>query len=190
MEASALVTALAIGVALGAVGCGGDANGDSATAGADTGQQHSNRPPGQKPCQKGDPEGHTLPAKILGNNAAGTTTEILLPVNVWSVGDCQQVTEVEVGAAGWHASSGVVVINRIRGSHALDGLYIVIPDSGAVKITDAPLGPKVVTSAQQGELQFKSKRGLTGTVNLSDDTATLSTGAVIQPTKRPLSGAG
>ena len=69
-------------------------------------QQHPKWPPGQKACKESDPEGHTNPAKILGNNAAGTTSEILLPVNVWSAGDCQRVTEVEAGAAGWHASAG------------------------------------------------------------------------------------
>jgi hypothetical protein len=155
-------------------------------------QQHPKRPPGEKACQKDDPEGHTNPAKILGENAAGTTTSILLPVNVWTAGDCHQVTEVEAGAAGWHASAGIFVIGRTQGSHSSGGpLYIVVPGSGATRITHAPIGSKVVSWAQRrGELDFTSKRGFTGTVHLSDDTVTLSTGAVIQATDRPFSGAG
>jgi hypothetical protein len=179
---------------VGLVACGSSDGGATGEHEAGTtvpaSQQHPKWPPGQKACPDGTPEYHTHPAKISGNNAAGTTTSILLPVNVWTAGDCHQVTAVEAGAAGWHASAGILVITRIRGSHAAGREYVVIPDSGAVKITDAPLGPKVVTSAQTGELQFKGKRGVTGTLNLADDTATLSTGAVIQPTDRPFSGAG
>jgi hypothetical protein len=65
-------------------------------------------------------------------------------------------------------------------------LYIFVPGSRALRITDAPLGPDVVTAAQRdGELEFMGKDGLGGTVNLSDNTATLSTGEVIEATERP-----
>lgn len=189
-----VVLAAACALVVGLSACGSSDNGSTAqreAANSALVRQHPKWPPGQKPCHKGDPEGHTNPAKILGSNSETTQTAILLPWgNVWTTGDCRQVTDVEAGAAGWHASAGIFVISRIRGSSAR-GRYIVVPNSGAVTITRAPLGPKVVTWAQKrGELQFKSKRGLTGTLNLSDDTATLSTGAVIQPTNRPFSGAG
>ena len=182
-------------IVVGLAACGSSDEGTTSQREAGTtvpaGQQHPKWPPGQKACHEGDPEGHTLPAKILGENAAGTTSLILLPVNVWSAGDCHQVTEVEAGAAGWHASAGIFVINRYRGSSGERPRYIVLPNSGAVRITDAPLGPKVVSWAQQrGELAFKSKRGFAGTVSLSGDTVILSTGTVIQATDRPFSGAG
>ena len=186
-------------LALGWAGCGGGSDGGAddrlaiqgTTTTVPVSQQHPKWPPGQKACPDSSPEGHTNPAKILGNNAASTSSEILIPVNVWTAGDCQQVTAVEAGAAARPGplSNGIFVIDRIRGSHAAGAKYVFIPDSGAVKITDAPLGPKVVTSAQSGELHFKGKRGVTGTLNLTHDTATLSTGAVIQPTDRPFSGA-
>jgi hypothetical protein len=52
--------------------------------------------------------------------------------------------------------------------------------SGPLKIISAPPGPDVVTSAQRGQLPFTSKRGITGTLDLSADTVTLSTGEVIE----------
>jgi hypothetical protein len=56
-----------------------------------------------------------------------------------------------------------------------------VPDSGTLRITDAPLGPDVVSSAQrEGELAFTSKRGVTGTLDLSTDTVFLATGQVIK----------
>jgi hypothetical protein len=66
--------------------------------------------------------------------------------------------------------------------------YIVVPRSGAVKITDAPLGCEVITWAQRrGELEFKGRRGVTGTLNLRGETVTLSTGEVIESTASPTS---
>ena len=121
-----------------------------------------------------------------------TPTQILIPVNAWSVADCRNHTWVDAGRAGWQPGSGIFVINRSRGETGGGYIrYIVIPDSGATRITHAPLGPTVVTSAQRhGELKFTSQRGVTGTVSLEDDTATLSTGEVIQATDRPYSSSG
>jgi hypothetical protein len=144
--------------------------------------------PGVKRCPRGS-EHHTLPAHLLGGNASpiSVSSEILIPVNSWSVGDCHGITSVYAGAAGWRNATGIFVIERRRGQH-LRNRYIVVPDSGATKITHAPTGPKVITSAQhRGELKFTSRRGATGTVNLADDTATLSTGEVIHARDRPFS---
>jgi hypothetical protein len=78
------------------------------------------------------------------------------------------------------------VITRSRGSHYIGTSYIVIPHSGTVRITHAPLGPKVITSAQRhGELEFTGRRGMTGTLNLGDYTATLATGQVIHARAHP-----
>jgi hypothetical protein len=129
---------------------------------------------------------------MLGENATMTPTQILIPVNAWSVADCHTATWVNAGRAGWQAGAGIFVIARSRGETGGGYLrYIVIPGSGATRITHAPLGPTVVTSAQRhGELKFTSQRGVTGTVSLEDDTATLSTGEVIQATDRPYSSSG
>jgi hypothetical protein len=77
---------------------------------------------------------------------------------------------------------GLAIISRLgHGSNQLGGGLIAVPGSGALRITRAPLGPKVVTSAQRrGEIQFTSRKGISGTIDLADNTATLSTGEVIR----------
>lgn len=140
----------------------------------------------------GGPRVHTLPAQLLGKHASSIPTQILVPVNAWSAADCRTETWVYAGAAGWLNGAGVFVISRSRGDSGRPQYsFIVLPDSGATRITHAPLGPKVVIGAQrQGELEFTSKRGVTGTVSLKDDDAILSTGEVIQGTDRPYSPSG
>jgi hypothetical protein len=135
---------------------------------------------------------HTVPAALLGKHATMVPTQVLVPVNAWSVADCRTETWVDAGAAGSLKGAGVFVIARSRGdSGGGQHRFIVVPNSGPLRITHAPLGPDVVTSAQRdGKLKFTSKRGLTGTVALEDDTATLSTGEVIQATNRPYSQSG
>jgi hypothetical protein len=52
-----------------------------------------------------------------------------------------------------------------------------IPGSGPVRITSAPLGHKVMTSAQRhGSLRFRGKSGITGALYLKNDTVTISGG--------------
>ena len=49
-----------------------------------------------------------------------------------------------------------------------------VPGTGAVRITHAPLGRSAETWAQKrGDIEFKSMRGITGTLHLKDDTVTL-----------------
>lgn len=123
---------------------------------------------------------------MLDENAVTTvTSSILSPRNGWVTGDCQRQTFVWAGGFTGH-SAGIFVFER-DGNWPRDRLrdvYIVVPHSGAVEITRAPLGPEVVTSAQRhGELQFTSERGITGAVLVGEDTATLSTGEVIRGTR-------
>lgn len=147
------------------------------------------RSPGEKACHRGT-QGHTLPAKILGENASLISTEILVPVNTWVVGDCDQVTWVYAGVSGHRAREGIFVIERESGQHRRD-VYILLPDAGPVRITDAPRGPNVITSAQQhGKLQFTSRRGVSGELDLATDAVTLSSGEVIQATGDPFAAPG
>ena len=49
-----------------------------------------------------------------------------------------------------------------------------VPGAGALRITDAPLGREVARWApRQAELRFTSRNGITGTLDLKDDSVTL-----------------
>jgi hypothetical protein len=143
---------------------------------------HPQRPPGVKACHKGS-QGHTIPAQIEGKVLRGDiTTAIIYIHNGWVAGDCRGRTFVYAGSAGWKGSMGLAIISRFgHGSRQLGGGFIAVPDSGPLKITRAPQGPGLVTSAQRlGDIQFTSTRGVAGTIHLRDATATLSTGEVIR----------
>jgi hypothetical protein len=153
-----------------------------------TKHHHPQRAPGVKVCEKG-PRGHTLPASLIGRyvDPPGIHTDVLITANAWSTGDCHTETWIYAGTAGWTNGTGIFVITRTKGEyHNLPTRYIVVPNSGATRITKAPLGPNVVTTAQRdGEFKFTSRRGIKGTISLADDTATLSTGEVIQARNKP-----
>jgi hypothetical protein len=149
------------------------------------GDHHPRRPPGEKPCPAGSVENRTRPAQMLGPGSATTVTSgELYPVrNGWAAGACFGVTWVWAGASGEHPSSGRLVIARSgRWPHPRIHVDIDVPDSGPLKITGAPLGPDVATSAQRGQLEFTSKRGITGTLDLSTDAVTLATGQLFRQT--------
>jgi hypothetical protein len=104
--------------------------------------------------------------------------EFFSPVkNGWRVGDPQRETIVCAGGAGYNKprSTGELVVLRTALDSAkqdLDAVYV--HGSGPIKITTAPMGHEVVTSAQRhGKIQFTSVNGVTGTLHLSDDTVTL-----------------
>lgn len=157
-------------------------------ASSQTKHHHPQRAPGVKVCQHGSRKA-TLPAALLGRHVdpPGIHTDVLVTANAWSAGDCHTETWIYAGMAGWTSGTGIFVITRTRGGyHQLPTHYIVVPGSGATRITQAPLGPKVVTSAQRdGKFKFTSRRGIKGTISLADDTATLSTGQVIQAGNKP-----
>ena len=150
-------------------------------ANSQTKHHHPQRAPGVRVCDEGD-QGHTIPAEIEGRRIADLSTAVIYTVNGWVAGDCHGRTFVYAGSAGWKGSMGLADIVRLgHGSKQLDGGFIAVPDSGPLRITRAPLGPGVVTSAQRGgDLQFTSKRGVSGTIHLRDATAILPTGEVIQ----------
>jgi hypothetical protein len=150
--------------------------------------------PGAKRCKnEGDEpvaqrEIRTMPAEMLGpRSATDTPSGVLWPVrNGWVAGDCRRVTWVWAGGGGLDAnryrSQGKLVIRRSGGNLSSLRSYVTVDvrDSGPLKIVNAPLGPDVVTSAQSGQLPFTSRRGITGALDLSTDSVTLSTGEMIE----------
>jgi hypothetical protein len=144
--------------------------------------RHRRLPPGVKLCRQGG-QAQTIPAQIERQELRGDiTTAVLFTVNAWITADCHGKTIVYAGSAGWKRSMGLVLIARFgHRSAKLGGGFLAVPASGSLRITRAPLGPHVVTSAQRhGDIQFTSDRGITGVIHLRSDTATLSTGDVVQ----------
>jgi hypothetical protein len=143
---------------------------------------------GAERCKNHQSAPRTIPAQMLGpNSATDTPASVLWPVrNGWVVGDCHRETWVWVGGTVLadylknYRSNGRFIISRSGFPPPRDHATVDVPNSGPLKIINAPLGPDVVTSAQSGQLPFASKRGITGTLDLSADTVTLSTGEVIE----------
>jgi hypothetical protein len=115
------------------------------------------------------------PAQINRQAISGFPGNVIGQVrDAWNAGDHHSTTTVLAGVGGYrHGNDGELLILR-------DGLAprtnaVFVRDAGPIRITNAPLGCQVVTWAQQrGNLQFTSRRGVSGTLDLSDDTITLS----------------
>jgi hypothetical protein len=115
--------------------------------------------------------------RIVGGGIGFVSDSVMNPeTSGWIVASHTQDTFVVAGADARHPSDGLFSILRtsyIGGTQHGDGVRV--PGSGAVTITKAPLGRKIVVSAQKhGKFEFKSKSGITGTLHLKDDTVTLS----------------
>jgi hypothetical protein len=121
---------------------------------------------------------HIEPARMLsGYDCEFISPEVFSPVsNGWRTGNHVRATIVCAGAAGYQGESiGRFLFLRDNfrwGSQKLT--KVDIPDAGALRITKAPLGRSVVTSAQRhGKLEFTSENGVSGTLDLRDDSVTL-----------------
>jgi hypothetical protein len=137
---------------------------------------HRDRP---MPCHKGSygDLGYRYPGRILGiPDGYFSDRAMTLGAKMWWVNDCRHFTVVGGGADPDHLQMGLLGILRER-DHAPNNesvKYIKVPGAGTVVITKAPLGPGVETWAQKrGNIEFKSKNGITGTLHLKDDTVTL-----------------
>jgi hypothetical protein len=97
--------------------------------------------------------------------------------NGWEVANRGRITTVCAGGAGTYnlPSLGRFLILRTSYRWGTQDLTRVdVPHSGPVKITRAPLGRDVVTTAQRhGDLEFKGAKGVTGILHLKDDSITL-----------------
>jgi hypothetical protein len=118
------------------------------------------------------------PAHMLsGEDCEFVSPEVFSPVrNGWAVANRNRSTIVCAGGAGSGASTtGRFLILRTNDRWGTQQLSKVdVPNSGAVKITRAPLGRDVVTSAQRhGNLAFEGTTGVTGTLHLKDDSVSV-----------------
>jgi hypothetical protein len=120
--------------------------------------------------------GLVFPAHFVPKSVPPIPSPALIRVqNRWLVGDGRQITDVYAGEAGDDPSVGIFVIYKTDEPFGYQDWHSVfVPGTtGAVRISQAPLGKKVETSAQRAKLRFVSKSGATGTLNLDGDVVTL-----------------
>jgi hypothetical protein len=140
-------------------------------------------PPRRKPESHRDPPRYKLlprvePARIVPDPDPIVPADVLDPiVNGWRAGDRRGITLVEAGLAGDDPSgtTGRFVIFRERERPFAQDVHLVdVRGSGPLRITEAPTGPRAARSAQRrGMIEFTSKRGVTGTLDLRHDRVTL-----------------
>jgi hypothetical protein len=98
-------------------------------------------------------------------------------VNDWTLGTSKEILLVEVGVAGEGRpkGTGLIAIRRTYlNPYRNPDDVIAIPKSGALRITKAPIGRRVVPRAiKRANLQFISRRGVHGTLHLADDSVTI-----------------
>jgi hypothetical protein len=113
--------------------------------------------------------------KLFGPGLGFVSSEVMEPeTSGWEVSSEGGNTIVVAGADARHPSVGLFNIIRTYYPSQQKADGVSVPGTGAVTITKAPLGRKIVVSAQKhGNLEFKSKSGITGTLHLKDDTVTL-----------------
>jgi hypothetical protein len=151
-------------VVIGIAGCG---SGQSSTT-DHSGQKESKNPYGPAPAISG--------GKMLGAGAGFVSNEVMEPeTSGWTVTSHASDTVVVAGGDARHRSDGLFSIIRssyLTGRQRIND--VPVRGSGPVTIIKAPLGPKIVVSAQKhGDIEFKGKSGVTGTLHLKDDTVTL-----------------
>jgi hypothetical protein len=118
----------------------------------------------------------TIPAEIDERPHSFVSASLLHPVtNAWRTSSHKRLTEVDAGALAANRSTGAFAIFRhdfLRASQ--DVTVVEVKDSGPLRISRAPLGPKVEESAQRnGEIAFVGARGVRGELHLSDDSVSL-----------------
>ena len=125
--------------------------------------------PGGAPAPTGQPD--RIPAQMLAPDApVPISPEVLEPANAWLVSDGATLVAVYAGAAANKPSSGRFVIvrqNLAIGRQTED--TVDVAGTGLLKITAAPRGAAVETSAQRGKLHFRGSNGTTGVLDLATD---------------------
>jgi hypothetical protein len=158
-RARGCLAALSASVVIGA--CGSDGDGDS----------NASNPRGSR--ASGHLMKETIPAQIDEKPQSFVSSELLRPVvNAWRTSSRKRLTEVDAGALAADNSTGAFAIFRHEFATAGQDVNVVkVNDSGPLRITRAPLGRKVIESAEKsGKIDFAGARGVRGTLDLSDDT--------------------
>jgi hypothetical protein len=148
-----------------------------------TRSREATEPPQREPESHRDRPRYKLlprvePAKIVPDPEPVVPADVLNPiVNGWRAGDRRGITLVEAGLAGDDPSgtTGRFVIFRERERPFAQNVDVVdVGGSGGLRITGAPTGTRAARSAQRrGRIEFESKRGVTGTLDLRHDRVTL-----------------
>jgi hypothetical protein len=125
--------------------------------------------------------GRPLPPAQLADGGSGKVSDEFMDpqTSFWTVDSDTRNTEVDAGGAVEYPSDGLFWILRSWWGRGHTGSpqtvkWVRVPGSGPVTITRAPLGQKIAVSAQKhGNIEFKGKNGITGTLHLRNDTVTL-----------------
>ena len=156
----ALLAAVAIAAALAACGSDDEGGGDSGSADV-----------------VGEEAETITPAQIDPNPQGFVSSDVQSPVeNAWRAGSRERFTEVDAGSFAPNRKKGALVVFRHDFLTAEQTANLVEVDgaAGPLRITDAPEGPDVVDEAQDGKIGFIGRDGTKGTLDLSDDSVTLS----------------
>lgn len=130
-----------------------------------------------RPTKRGHYGLNIFPAKIYPDPEPLLSSELMERIkNAWIVQDHNRETIVEGGrSADGPPHDGLFAIYRLQLHPFMDETTPVrVPGAGAITITKAPLGRKVVKWAQKrGNIEFTSANGITGTLHLANDTVTV-----------------
>jgi hypothetical protein len=100
--------------------------------------------------------------------------ELIHVRNTWMVSDGRTLVAVYAGSAGYDRQSGRFVIIRQNLELGSQTQTVVdVPGAGAIEIDRAPTGAAVETSAQRSSLHFRGASGSYGTLDLSQNLASL-----------------
>jgi hypothetical protein len=125
--------------------------------------------PGGAPLPEGQPD--RIPAQMLAADApVPISPQVLQPTNAWLVSDGATLVAVYAGAAANKPSDGRFVIVRQNfaiGRQTED--TVDVAGAGLLKITSAPQGAGVETSAQRGKIRFRGSNGRAGVLDLATD---------------------
>jgi hypothetical protein len=117
-------------------------------------------------------EKKSLSAAIVDSPNSFFAGKSLKPIsNAWRTSDRKRFTQVEAGAVPGEASNGAFVIFRHDFNDARqDAKVVKVLGAGTLKITKAPTGESVESSAQHtGKIVFSSESGIGGRLDLKDD---------------------
>jgi hypothetical protein len=183
-----LLLAAAIGLIFLVNSDGSDGNSDAAqTAAGNAGAGAKQSPTQGTTAQTGGADrhrrrGHTrggplnvFRPKIINRVDPGVSSTVMPRItNGWTAQDRYRTTTVAAGR-GSSPSTGLFAIYRLRLRPFDQSTKLVeVPNAGTIRIIDAPTGRKNATRAQKlGQLEFTSSKGVSGTLHLQDDTATV-----------------